>query len=63
MPEVALKLQISLFFSLLAGNEDAETGSTTTASATTHFFVVRRDRGWANNAGRERFRTASTALN
>ena len=36
MPEVALKLQISLFFSLLAGNEDAETGSTTTASATTH---------------------------
>jgi hypothetical protein len=28
--------QNSLFFSLLAGNSDAETGSTVTASATTH---------------------------
>ena len=36
MREVASKLQNSLFFSLLAGNWNAETGSITTASATTH---------------------------
>jgi hypothetical protein len=36
MRKVSPKLRNSLFFSLLAGNLDAETGSTTTASATTH---------------------------
>jgi hypothetical protein len=32
------KLKNSLFFSLLAGNLDAETGSIATASATTHSY-------------------------
>ena len=36
--EAAPELQISLFFSLLAGNCDAETGSIATASATTHSY-------------------------
>jgi hypothetical protein len=35
-PEIAPELKRSLFFSLLAGNLGVETGSTTTASATTH---------------------------
>jgi hypothetical protein len=51
MREVAPKLKNSLFFSLLAGNLDAETGSTTTASATTH------------SGARDGFRSPPTAVN
>jgi hypothetical protein len=38
-PEVTI-LQNSLFFSLLAGNLEAKTGSTTTASATSDISVL-----------------------
>lgn len=38
-PETVPESRKSLFFSLLAGNSTVETGSTTTASATTRSFI------------------------
>jgi hypothetical protein len=66
MREVVPKLQNSLFFSLLAGNYDAETGSITTASATTHSFEPRdfpETCKWPAIGGLRRWRFVSAETN
>ena len=40
-PSTCLKIKNSLLFSLLAGNSEVETGSTTTAATTTHSGICR----------------------
>lgn len=59
-PPIRYELRIrrnSLFFSLLAGNLTVETGSTTTASATTHILTTNYGIPVANARQRERGRS------